>query len=533
MMRLFYPFLFLLISFAVRGENGNEKLMAQLKAELARKSVYDNQKERVIAGLKQELERCASNDLDRKYQLCNRLFEEYKSYQYDSAYVYTQKMIRLSVAMHDLPKQYESNIKLGIILLSSGMFIETRDCLDQVDPKILDTKSKRLYYRLKCVFYAELANYNNDKYYAEHYRQESHKYLDSAIALAEKGSFEQIMYKAEVPDTAGQELSNYKYYEELLYRHKLTQHQTAMIAAALADHYEGDERMRLLYIAAINDIKSSIKETVAIYKLGRNLYRVGDVKDAYFFMQEALNNAEFYGSRLHKIEIASILPDIAANKILITENAKNKFIIYLLTSLIIVVIISLISFIVFIQLKRLRVKERIIAEKNNQLEKINVRLSEDARIKEEYIGYFFNIFSEYILKLEKLKRNGERKMKSHQYEDILALFSQINIKKERDHLFRTFDRVFLKLFPNFVQSFNALLKPEDQIWPRDNEVLNAHLRIFALVRLGITDNETIAKILEYSVNTVYTYKFRIKTKALVKPDDFDTSIMDIKVVTEP
>lgn len=530
MRKFFYPFLFLLISFGSRGENGNARLMNQLKAELAKKSVYDNRKERVIANLKSELERCSATELDRKYQLCNRLFEEYRSYQFDSAYVYTQKMIMLSQIIHDLPRQYESKIKLGMILMSSGMFIETQDCLNQVNPKILNRKSKLLYYRLKCVFYAELANYNNDKYYSEHYREESHKYLDSAIALAEKGSFEQIMYKAEVPDRPGQKVRNYKYYEQLLYRRKLSQHQTAMIAAALSDYYEGAERMRLLYVAAINDIKSSTKETLAVYKIGTNLYRDGDVRDAYVFMQEALNNAQFYGSRLHKIEIASILPDIAAKKILISENAKNKFIIYLLSSLIIVLIISMISFIVFIQLKRLRVKERIIAEKNSQLEKTNVRLSEDARIKEEYIGYFFNIFSEYILKLEKLKRNGERKMKNKQYEDVLTLFSQINIKQERDHLFRTFDRVFLKLFPNFIHSFNALLKPEDQIWPRDNEVLNAHLRIFALIRLGITDNETIAKILEYSVNTVYTYKFRIKNKALVKPDDFDTSIMDIKVV---
>ena len=528
MRNFIYSFL-LLISLTVRGENGNIGLLTQLKGELAKKSVYDKRKESIITALKSELERCAATDLHRKYQLCDRLFEEYKSYQYDSAYVYTQKMIALSQAMHDLPKQYESKIKLGIILISSGMFIETRECLNQVDPKILNRKSKLLYYRLKCVFYSELANYNNDKHYTAHYRGESLKYLDSAIALAEKGSFEQIMYKAEVPDTVGQNTRNYKYYEQLLYHHKLTQHQRAMIAAALSDHYEGAERMKLLCIAAINDIRSSTKETSAVYKIGRNLFKNGDVKGAYFFMQEALSNAQFYGSRLHKMEIASVLPDIAANNILMSENEKNKFIIYLLSSLIVVLIISLISFIVFIQLKRLRVKERIIAEKNSQLEKINIRLSEDACIKEEYIGSFFKIFSEYILKLEKLKRNAERKMKNEQYEDVLALLNQINIKQERDQLFRTFDRVFLKLFPNFITSFNALLKPEDQIHLRSNEVLNAHLRIFALIRLGITDNETIAKILEYSVNTVYTYKFRIKTKALVSPDEFDNRIMDIKV----
>jgi hypothetical protein len=112
----------------------------------------------------------------------------------------------------------------------------------------------------------------------------------------------------------------------------------------------------------------------------------------------------------------------------------------------------------------------------------------------------------------------------------LLSVNEINIKKERETLFYTFDHIFLKIFPNFIASFNAMFKEEDQIWPRDHEVLNTDLRIFALMRLGINDNETIANILEYSVNTIYVYKMRIKAKALVPGDQFDHRIMDIKAV---
>ena len=194
------------------------------------------------------------------------------------------------------------------------------------------------------------------------------------------------------------------------------------------------------------------------------------------------------------------------------------------------IIISLVSFIVFIQLKRVKEKERIIEEKNVLLEKINNKLEEDTHIKEEYIGYFFNVISGYILKLEKLKRNVERKISIKKYEDVLLSVNEINIKKERDTLFYTFDHVFLKIFPNFISTFNSLFKKEDQIWPKDHEVLNTDLRIFALMRLGINDNETIANILEYSVNTIYVYKMRIKAKALVPGDQFDHKIMEIKAV---
>ena len=164
------------------------------------------------------------------------------------------------------------------------------------------------------------------------------------------------------------------------------------------------------------------------------------------------------------------------------------------------------------------------------LEKINEKLIEDTHIKEEYIGYFFNVISGYIVKLEKLKRNVERKISIKKYDDVLLAVNEINIKKERETLFYTFDHIFLKIFPNFISTFNSLLKKEDQIWPKDNEVLNTDLRIFALMRLGISDVETIANILEYSVNTIYVYKMRIKAKALVPSDQFDHRIMDIKAV---
>jgi hypothetical protein len=307
-----------------------------------------------------------------------------------------------------------------------------------------------------------------------------------------------------------------------------------MVATALSAFYQGpqhaDDRIALLAIGAINDIRSSTKETLAIFKLGQELYLQGNVNEAYAFIKQAMDDADFYGARLRKIKIGAVLPIVAAKKIILTENEKNKFLIYLLSITVVAILISLVSFIVFIQLKRLKVKEKIIEEKNVLLEKINEKLIEDTHIKEEYIGYFFNVISGYILKLEKLKRNVERKITIKKYDDVLLSVNEINIKKERETLFYTFDHIFLKIFPNFINTFNSLLKKEDQIWPKDNEVLNTDLRIFALMRLGISDVETIANILEYSVNTIYVYKMRIKAKALVPSDEFDHRIMDIKAI---
>ncbi len=521
-----------------------DSLLSELKKELNRKKLYDSQKELEIKKLKSKLGASVKSDYKLQYDLCSKLYEEYKSYQFDSAYVYTQKLLAVSRAAGNVPKQYETKIKLGFILLSSGMFKETFDCLNQINPRLLNDSAKLAYYSLKARAFSDLADYNNDKSYASADNASSLKYLDSAIAVAKPASFDQLMRLGDRQLRTGQVTQPSKYYTQLLDHYDLTVHQRAMVATGLSFFYEGpyqaDMRTILLTIGAINDIRSSTKETLAIFKLGEQLYMEGDIKDAYIFIQQAMNDAQYYGARLRKIKIGAVLPIIAAQKIIVMEteknrmeNEKNRFLIYFFSIIAIAALVTLISFIVFIQLKRLKAKEKIIEDKNVQLEKINSRLIEDTHIKEEYIGYFFNVISGYILKLEKLKRNIERKLAIKKYEDILISVNEINIKKERETLFYTFDHIFLKIFPNFITAFNSLLKPEDQIWPKEHEVLNTDLRIFALMRLGISDNETIANILEYSVNTIYVYKMRIKAKALVSSEQFDHKIMAIKGVELP
>lgn len=534
-MKVFFIALFIVLSgYSAISSPTTDSLFNVLKTELANKKNYDDQKEARITELKNKLATVSKTDYSTQYKLSVKLYEEYKVYQFDSAYVYTQKLLNISLITHDITRQYESKIKLGFILLSAGMFKETFDCLNQINSHFLNDSSKLEYYALKARAYSDLADYNNDKNYTSLDNQTSIRYLDSAIQSAKPESFEMLMHLGDRQLKSGMTQQPSADYIRLLDHYNLTAHQRAMVATGLSSFYsepsQKDERIRLLTIGAINDIRSSTKETLAIFKLGEQLYRDGDNIDAYTYIQQAMDDAQYYGARLRKIKIAAVLPLVDAQKIIRAENEKNRFLIYLLSITVVLLLITLIFFIVFIQLKRLKAKEKIIEEKNVLLEKINNKLTEDTHIKEEYIGYFFNVISGYILKLEKLKRSVERKISIKKYDDVLLTVNEINIKKERETLFYTFDHVFLKIFPNFITMFNSLLKKEDQIWPKDNEVLNTDLRIFALMRLGISDNETIANILEYSVNTIYVYKMRIKAKALVPNDQFEHKIMAIKAV---
>ena len=108
------------------------------------------------------------------------------------------------------------------------------------------------------------------------------------------------------------------------------------------------------------------------------------------------------------------------------------------------------------------------------------------------------------------------------------MVDNINLTKEREELFINFDKAFLTIFPNFVKTFNTFFCEENQIRLLPNQLLNTDLRIFALIRLGITDTEKIAHILGYSVNTIYNYKARLKSKSTIANDDFEQAVMTIQ-----
>ena len=193
--------------------------------------------------------------------------------------------------------------------------------------------------------------------------------------------------------------------------------------------------------------------------------------------------------------------------------------------------------IVLRQVNRLQTAQSIITEAhtkeqaaNQRLVEANNKLSEANKIKEEYIGYFFNADSESFDKIGQFKKALEQKIAYRKWDDVITLVNNTNPKKEKEELLRNFDKVFLKLFPDFTQRFNDMFRDEDKIQLKDNELLNTDIRIFALIRMGIHENEKIARILEYSVNTINTYKTRIKNKSIVPNEEFEQRIMEIRTI---
>lgn len=510
-----------------------DELLDKLDVEVSRKGEYDSRKEQRLKQLKARLNNTRNNPT-RNFDICSQVYEEYKSYKYDSAYVYAHKLLQLSERLNDVGREYTSKVKVGFILLSSGMFKEAFDNLSGIDARLLSDTMRYEYYRLMMRANFDLANYDNDNQYSPYYVEQANKYIDSAIAISKPGSYNNLYLIGYKKLKQGDPKAAEADFLTLLNTKQLTEHQHAIVASTLGNIYLNSKQrgkgIELLIQAVTSDIQSSTKETLAIFWLAEVFYKQGDIKNAYKYIQQAMADADFYGARQRRAQISSILPIIAAEKLKYSEREKTRFLIFIVSLSVLAILVIVISVMLFRQLKNLKAKEKIIEETNAELEAINLKLQEDTHIKEEYIGYFFNVISGYILKLEKLKRSVDLKLSQKRYDHIQLIVDNIQIKKERETLFHTFDHVFIKIFPNFVTSFNSLFKKEDQIWPKNEEVLSTDLRIFALIRLGINDTETISKILEYSEKTIYVYKMRLKAKSLFPGDEFDKRIMEIKAV---
>ena len=115
----------------------------------------------------------------------------------------------------------------------------------------------------------------------------------------------------------------------------------------------------------------------------------------------------------------------------------------------------------------------------------------------------------------------------HYYTRLPEMKSSYLEKALGYELFENFDTVFLHLFPSFVDDFNALLTPEAQVHPKEENRLTTEIRIFALIRLGIEDSSKIAEFLHYSVNTIYNYRARIKNGALGNREQFEQRVKSL------
>ncbi|GAA4039944.1 DUF6377 domain-containing protein [Hymenobacter glaciei] len=525
---------------AVAGAGTADSLLTELNQALAHKKEYDGQRLNRIAVLTADFVSSEAND-NTKFDLGLRIYEEYKAFKYDSAFAYCQKITQLAAQLRSPEKIEVAKLKLAFVLLSSGLFKETFETLDSIDPRRLTAADKQSFYFLLARAYSDLGDFNQDQTYRPRYYAKALAYADTAVLLARPGSYEYLSVQEFRAQKTNNLAAGAAVYQQILQLPHLSLHQLAVSASTTAYVYElagqPEKAFELLLVSAIADVKTATKETTAIFKLSDYCYRQGDLKNAYTFIKEAREDATFYKARQRQIEISHVSSIIEGQKINIIENQRKSLKTYAIIMTLLASVVIGFAVVSVRQLRRLRKADQLIfaanrelLERNGELRQLNSGLNEANKIKEEYIGYYFHNNSQYIDKLETLKKRVEALLASKQYAGAQKLVDAVNIKTERNELLKGFDSVFLRLFPNFIAQFNELFRPEDCIALPDDQLLTTELRIFALIRLGIADSEQISRMLGYSINTIYTYKTRVKNRSLLPNEEFEARVQAIQAV---
>lgn len=513
---------------------GKDKLFDELEQALKQRPGYIHQKEARIDSLKHLL--LFSQDNDERLRLYNTIYEEYHTYRFDSAMHYVNLQKKEAVHLSHSFYGVLSDIHRSVLLATSGYFSESIQNLQEINVAALDTTQRIEYYTACEWAYSMWAEYSNDKVYAPRYYQKEMSYQDSLIRLLPQMSPFYHYWR-------GENLYRHKRYAEAevcylkaLENLPVNVRLYAMTTYGLALVYARTHRMESyeLYLikAAISDQVCPLKENLALQELALYIFKhkEGEEERANRFLNYSMEDALFYNNRLRMLEIAQKIPSIVTSYQEINR-MKNKRLKYSLVCISFLAVGLLVSFTyIYRQVRLLHRRKEVLTEMNRELKRLNETLAATNHTREEYVSLFMDLCAAYIDKLNKYQELVKRKVKAKQTDDLLKLVNTTRLSEtDAKEFFLNFDTAFLNLYPDFIKSFNALLREGEEILPKRGEVLNTELRIFALVRMGIKDSSKIATLLFYSPQTIYNHRSAVKNRAK-KKEDFEKQVEGICAV---
>ena len=496
-----------------------DSLVNVLESTIEKHEIFDKHKEDRIKNLLIKGNRTAS--LEEQYNFYDEIFEEYQFYSFDEALKYIEENILIGERLDSKLFFNQAKLKLGLLLVNSGRYKESIDALNEINRDSLSESLLNNYYIAYKEGFSGLSYYTKVSSSKSNYVQLYVAYQDSLYSRLRSDSEEALRLKEkEFRDHRNLEMA-LKVNDQRLSKVSEEARLYSLITFERSLLYElsGNtaEQKKYLILSAISDIKASVKDNASLGTLAKILFTEGDLERAYQYINYSYDDAEFYNSRLRFVNIANTMPLITKAYEQKTQKQKQKLEYSLLFISILAAFLLIAIYAIYKQVKKVSRARNELKVANENLKKLNIELSELDEIKEHYIGSFLNLYSEYITKLDVYRKLVSKYVKANQMNALLKLSKSKQLIDEELEIFnKNFDSSFLHMHPNFVESVNTLLKPDAQIILEDSSKLNTELRILALIKLGITSSSQIAKILRYSVNTIYNYRAAIKNGATDK-----------------
>ena len=546
MKQLLFLLLMLMMPLLTQGKTDEKKLLERIDYMIDNDQHYQDIKEKELKHLKQQA--IEATDSKTRLLFLDSIYRAYSAYRYDSAYAYMKRGLELAEKCKDSYYITLNKINHASILSVRGFYCKAEDLLQTLNPETMPNKLKLYYYLTYAWIYNYWESYAKNSDFAEEFRTQKRHYMDLLLQN----------FKEDRKNTA-----NYNYLlGERIYIDEPTSRKTlthflkamkmspaksrihAMSAYGAARYYKLTGKFDLyekyLVEAAVSDGLCQLKETLALQKLTYFLFKKDEdnSKLAAKYIQHSMEDAQFFNNQLRMMEISHILPVIAAANQQAAERSRARILMGFITVSAALIIIIILAFVNNRQKNKLKKNKQEIEEQNkkqiemndqlsemnNQLTELNQQLIETNIKRETYLRLFMDISAAYISKLADYRKLVSRKIKANQAADLLKSLNTHKMEEEETQMFyNRFDKAFMELYPGFVTELNKLLLPESQLEVPTTHTLTTEIRIYALMRLGVTDSQEIATLLHYSTQTIYNYKSGMRAKAINR-DTFESDV---------
>ena len=544
MRRLWLWLMIVLIGAAGTAAAPESNRFSRLDSLIAEQPRIIAEKEERLSHIKADLGKTA--DSNGRYAVLKRLYDEYSAYQYDSAYAYVTESLKLAQTMGNERLVNESRLNLAHILSTACLMDQAVLTLSQIDTARLTTDQLFQYYRIKTNLLIYEAEYMQGTQYADEYVNQliDMRRLVAGIDMPHDDVNYQLTLAENLADSR-QHSQAIDLLTRLMSQYKSGDRMYSIIASTMSFHYsqmgDKDKQMQYLIKSAESDLEGCIRENTALRTIADRLFDEGDIDRAYRYMRVAVDDANFYGTRLRNIQSSRIVPKIL-NAYQTKQERNHRNMMWLLGIISLIALLLVVGVIAIYQLlkryRRLNEQKKAINEQLRtvnaqlgdtveQLHESNGLLQEREKLKEEYIARFLALSSKFIDRGEEQRKALYRLYRDRKTEELARELKSTHSGNENAQLFyENFDNAFLNIYPNFVEKVNKLLQEDGKIEVKQGKRLTTESRVLALIRIGITDNQSIANILRASLTTIYTYRSKLKARALNK-DDFEAQVKGI------
>ncbi len=534
----------------------NRKLLHSLDSLLEQQYLFVRVKEERIKQLKMQYSRV--KDVKELYAMNRMVYLEYRVYDADSALHYINKNIQLAQQTNNRTWEVVSLLEQSFVLTSSGLLTEALKAVSDIQPEELPQNLRSEYFGRLCTLYSRLRDYSSENsQLSEHYNNLQKAFRDSVYLTATPDELRYWNCRAWLylgtPEIEPVKQAFEENKQTLSNDSRKYSIATYNLSAIYRSENNESKYLENLILSAMADIRSVNGDIGSLQEIAEYLFKHGEIDRAYNYILYCSQKAMLFHNRVRIVKMSHLQNQIykAYQEQSRTQQKRLQASLIAVSFLFLV----LIGAFLFIRKQMRRLKEANLKldstnqklsvnmdalstahqrleevnmqlkDLNTQLQEVNDQLRESNYVKEEYIGYVFNICSTYISKLEEFRKNINRKLKVGQIEDVKAMTdSSATASNELKEFYQNFDTIFLHLYPDFVGDFNALLLPEERIELKEGELLNTELRIHALIRLGITDSVKIADFLHCSAQTVYNNRLRTRNKSIIPKEDFINAV---------